>query len=163
MKAKEYYAKYHDAKDTAAPGAIQTQMLYDFRQELDALQKQRKAKTFAAQNGITRELNDKWNAVVALFEAKDGKSPIQKDTFINWRTKGSTQVKKGCPTDRHPAAPQLFPARVCPSSGHHRPELSQRHGDHGCFGFYALRPKLSNKQGREPFGSLFLMQYFISS
>lgn len=94
MKAKEYYAKYHDALNTAAPGAIQTQMLYDFRHELDAMQKQRHAVSLTAQNGITRELNDKWNAVTALFESKDGKSPITKDAFLNWRTKGTEKVKK---------------------------------------------------------------------
>lgn len=93
MKAKEYYAKYHDALNTAATGAIQTQMLYDFRRELDAMQKQRKAVSLTAQNGITRELNDKWNAVVSLFESKDGKSPIQKNGFLNWRTGGKTAAK----------------------------------------------------------------------
>lgn len=90
MKAKEYYAKYHDQlispDDQTSLEAI-SDLIYDFSMELKTMCEQRRAKTDDAARSIVRELNEKYNAIVALFEVKDGGSPICRDRFFTYWSK----------------------------------------------------------------------------
>lgn len=103
MKAKEYYAKYHDqllSEDDQNSLEAISSLIYDLSMELKSLCETRNAKTDNAARSIVRELNDKYNAIVALFEAKDGGSPIRRNGFLTyWEKKlpGLGRVNKTAP------------------------------------------------------------------
>lgn len=94
MKAKDYYWELHLAIKNHAPAAIQLQMLYAFEGEFRSLCQSRKAVTMQARDGIIRELNDKWNAVAALYEAKDGMTVLEKDAFVTYKAKGNQSLSR---------------------------------------------------------------------
>lgn len=100
MKAKEYYVKYHDqllSEDDQNSLEAISSLIYDLSVELKSLCEIRNAKTDNAARSIVRELNDKYNAIVALFEAKDGGSPIRPNGFLTfWEHKlpGLARVNK---------------------------------------------------------------------
>lgn len=103
MKAKEIYAKYRSAlfevpdgrkmkikssdrivhipkKDDEYDELLQ-QLWREMVDELNALLKQRKANTDKAFIGAVNEINDKYNAVVNMFERDFGRSPILRNGF----------------------------------------------------------------------------------
>lgn len=103
MKAKEIYAKYRSAlfevpdgremkikssdrivhipkKDDEYDELLQ-QIWRELVDELNALLKQRKVNTDKAFIGAVNEINDKYNAVVNMFERDFGRSPILRNGF----------------------------------------------------------------------------------
>ena len=87
MKAKEYFEKYdEDIWQEAHDPQVKTdgpmaKMFIDFSSEIKDIIKQRNIKSDRAVLALIEELNQKWNAVVRLFEKKYGVSPIKKDGF----------------------------------------------------------------------------------
>ena len=84
MKAKDYFTKYEQAlisSDTEECSAAIADMLNDMNSEVQNLLKVRHVKTDAGTFPIFKEMNQKWNAIVRLFEKKYGATPIVKDGF----------------------------------------------------------------------------------
>ena len=88
MKAKEYFEKYKDAifnewvesKGESCPSAVD--MLKDFLDEISPLMVKRNIKSDGGAIAVLRELNEKWNAVVKMFERRHGPMlPLQYDAF----------------------------------------------------------------------------------
>lgn len=84
MKAKDYFAKYEKSLASADPDECSTaiaEMLNEMNSEVQNLLKVRHVKTDAGTFPIFKEMNQKWNAIVRLFENKYGTTPIVKDGF----------------------------------------------------------------------------------
>lgn len=84
MKAKDYFTKYEKALASADPDECSTaiaDMLNKMNSEVQNLLKVRHVKTDAGTFPIFKEMNQKWNAIVRLFENKYGATPIVKDGF----------------------------------------------------------------------------------
>ena len=103
MKAKEIYAKYRHALFEVTDGRemkisqsgkvvripktddeydeVLQQLWRELVDELNALLKQRKANTDKAFLGAVNEINDKYNAVVNMFERDFGWSPLLRNGF----------------------------------------------------------------------------------
>ena len=84
MKAKDYFAKYEQALASDNSDECSTaiaEMLNEMNSEVQNLLKVRNVKTDAGTFPIFKEMNQKWNAIVRLFEKKYGATPIVKDGF----------------------------------------------------------------------------------
>ena len=86
-KAKEYYELYK--KDLVSGGEATNKAISNLIQALNAdlleLQRIRHVKFDRGIIPILREVNQKWNAIVCLFEKEYGASPIKPDGFkIFW-------------------------------------------------------------------------------
>lgn len=84
MKAKDYFAKYEQALASDNSDECSTaiaEMLNEMNSEVQNLLKVRHVKTDAGTFPIFKEMNQKWNAIVRLFERKYGATPIVKDGF----------------------------------------------------------------------------------
>ena len=87
MKAKEYFDKYdtliwEEAHNEAVRNdGPMAQMFIEFSSEMKDIIKQRHIKVDSAVPGVIREQNQKWNAVVNMFEKKYGVSPINRNGF----------------------------------------------------------------------------------
>lgn len=84
MKAKDYFAKYEQALASDNSDECSTaiaEMLNEMNSEVQNLLKVRHVKTDAGTFPIFKEMNQKWNAIVQLFEKKYGATPIVKDGF----------------------------------------------------------------------------------
>lgn len=84
MKAKDYFTKYEQALASAGSDECSTaiaEMLNEMNSEVQNLLKVRHVKTDAGTFPIFKEMNQKWNAIVRLFEKKYGTTPIIKDGF----------------------------------------------------------------------------------
>ena len=84
MKAKDYFAKYEQALASDNSDECSTaiaEMLNEMNSEEQNLLKVRHVKTDAGTFPIFKEMNQKWNAIVRLFEKKYGATPIVKDGF----------------------------------------------------------------------------------
>lgn len=84
MKAKDYFTKYEQALASADSDECSTaiaEMLNEMNSEVQNLLKVRHVKTDAGTFPIFKEMNQKWNAIVRLFEKKYGATPIIKDGF----------------------------------------------------------------------------------
>lgn len=84
MKAKDYFAKYEKALASDNSDECSTaiaEMLNEMNSEVQNLLKVRHVKTDAGTFPIFKEMNQKWNAIVRLFEKKYGATPIVKDGF----------------------------------------------------------------------------------
>lgn len=84
MKAKDYFAKYEQALTSDNSDECSTaiaEMLNEMNSEVQNLLKVRHVKTDAGTFPIFKEMNQKWNAIVRLFEKKYGATPIVKDGF----------------------------------------------------------------------------------
>ena len=90
-KAKESYDLYKDSllsdnSETVKNAA--TSLITDLLQEEIEISEQRRAKHSQAQIAIIRETNQKWNAIVSLFENEYGKSPIVRNGYrVYWLMK----------------------------------------------------------------------------
>ena len=85
MKAIEYYEQYRPIFCRAIP-VEQLEMhvielFEDFNEEAYALSITRKAVKPESWRAILKEQNDKWNALVRIFQKKDGISPIKENGF----------------------------------------------------------------------------------
>lgn len=82
MKAKEYYAMLEKAKTDSEFMEVCNTVIKSLNQEAKDLIKSRSVKTGRGVASIIRELNDKWNAIVALFEKNHGISPLARNAFL---------------------------------------------------------------------------------
>ena len=85
MKAVDYYNKYgpkfFSLKDKDDIDGEVLSLLREFNQEIVSLCDIRNVETNVGMAGIILELNQKWNALVNLFIAGYGLSPIFKDGY----------------------------------------------------------------------------------
>lgn len=84
MKAKDYFTKYEQAlvsSDVEECSSAIANMLNEMNSEVQNLLKARHVKIDAGTFPIFKEMNQKWNAIVRLFEKKYGATPIVKDGF----------------------------------------------------------------------------------
>ena len=87
MKAVEYFVKYDLAVYAEAhdpeikPNGAMWKLIVEFSQELKEMAEKRHIQYDRAVLSLIREQNDKWNALVRLFEKKYGVSPIKRDGF----------------------------------------------------------------------------------
>ena len=85
MKAKDYYQKYHDgilSADGKESNEAVASFVTDLIHEVGAMSKARKAATPSALAGIVREIDQKYLAVLGLFEKQDGFRPLVDDGFM---------------------------------------------------------------------------------
>lgn len=98
MKATEYYAEFRDPilmyirnmdggldadAELSADGVSATTKLFQrLLSEALEIQKNRDALSPEAQRSILREQNQKWNAIVSLFEKEFGRSPLSRNHFL---------------------------------------------------------------------------------
>lgn len=93
-KAQEYYDFYHERLyNPTTPDDKRTEIgkciFLDFCDDARELIKKRNMKTDEAALGLIKELNDKWNAMVRIFEKHYGFSFFIKDGFkIYWAEHG---------------------------------------------------------------------------
>lgn len=85
MKAIDYYNKYHDgllspAADTQSKAI--SAFVIELSQESQKMMSDRGGKSASALAGVIRELNQKYNAVMCLFQKKDGTAPMIQDGFL---------------------------------------------------------------------------------
>lgn len=83
MKAKEYYEQIMSKNPQTADEMANAigDVVDGLNKEAKDIIKQRKVRRNDAVRAVVRELNDKWNAIVGLFEKKQGKSPIRRNAF----------------------------------------------------------------------------------
>ena len=84
MRAKEYYAKYHDRIIAEASGdeaKVLHELMVEMSEETKDLIGRRNIKDVRALGAVIKESNDKWNALVRLFEKEHGASPLKVDGF----------------------------------------------------------------------------------
>ena len=104
MKAKDYYAKY--GAELTAEWEIEprsttglTKLLIDLYQECIDINKLRHGQTKGALQAIAREQNEKWNAIIRLFEKEGNISPLRWNGFMEYVIK---------------TVPDLFPPEITP-------------------------------------------------
>ena len=88
MKAKEYYAKYgpdliKEWDSEPSSTEVLTKLVIDLHMEAVELDKLRNGKTRGALLSAIGEQNEKWNAIVRLFEKAGHVSPLKWNGFIN--------------------------------------------------------------------------------
>lgn len=85
MKAKEYYesiiAKNPQTADEMANAV--GDVVIGLNREAAELFKKRNARRNDAVRAVIREQNNKWNAIVGLFEKKQGISPIRRNAYLD--------------------------------------------------------------------------------
>lgn len=104
MRAIAYYAKYSEAllnAETLDESA--KKMIGEFLDEMKELIETRHIKTDHGVLGCVRELNEKWNAVVAIFEKRNGSSPLVRNGFRAFMEEQIPALKN---------VPQKFPAKT---------------------------------------------------
>lgn len=87
MKAKDYFEKYEnaiieDVKGNSTSGI--SKLLIELSEEVEAIYRKRGGKSNCALIGVIKELNQKWNAIGALFEKRYGASPLKRNGFIKY-------------------------------------------------------------------------------
>ena len=101
MKAKEYYEKHKAGlinvdKETALTATLG--LIYELMNEVEAIVKARHVKYDRGFIPILREQNDKYKAIVRMFEKEYGASPIRTDGFelvLENRFPGITEKLRG--------------------------------------------------------------------
>lgn len=84
MKAKEYFEKYDRLIVEEYPETKHlTDFLIELMREVEKLIDERKCKKADAGVSVIKEVNQKYNAVVALYEKKYGKSPLVRNGFLD--------------------------------------------------------------------------------
>lgn len=88
-KAKEYYELYRVAlTNEERVNQALSDLIKDLNDEVMELQKTRHVKFDRGLMPILKETNQKWNAIVRLFEKEFGASPVKPDGFkIFWINK----------------------------------------------------------------------------
>ena len=90
MKAKEYYAKIKEQNSQTAEEMANVigDVVDGLNNEAKELIKKRHITRDDGCRAIIRELNNKWNAIVTLFEKDYGVSPIKRNRFLElWAEK----------------------------------------------------------------------------
>ena len=84
MKAKEYFAKYDGLINSSDGSKEATDLLIEMSEEIEKIAEIRHVKNGKALLSIILEENDKWNAIVRMFENKYGISQLLRDGFKNF-------------------------------------------------------------------------------
>ena len=96
MKAKDYYQKYHDgilSADEKVGNEAIASFLNDLIHEVGEMMRSRNVKAPSAVAGIAKEINQKYLAVLSLFEKNDGIRPLIDGGFM-------TMLQKVAPEKR---------------------------------------------------------------
>ena len=85
MKAIEYYEQfgervYQEAVKSSCNNAL-SDLVAAFVREMKELIDSRKVQSNRGTVAVIREMNEKWNALVAIFEKRKGDSPIKRNGF----------------------------------------------------------------------------------
>lgn len=84
MKAKDYFTKYEssiiNSDDKGFVDAV-SKMMIELNSEVKDLISARHIRTDSGTIAVFKEMNQKWNAIVRLFETKYGWSPIIRDGY----------------------------------------------------------------------------------
>ncbi len=97
MRAKEYYQKYHDriiAEAAGDDGKVLHELVVEMSEETKELIERRNIKDARALGAVIAEGNEKWNALVRLFEKEHGASPLKKDGYKNFWLNQMPQLKE---------------------------------------------------------------------
>ena len=103
MKAKDYYQKYHDgilSADENVGNEATANFIYDLIHEVSTLMKDRKASTAAALVGIAKEVDQKYLAVLDLFEKRDGIRPLFDFGFMTMLQRVAPEIRVMFDMDR---------------------------------------------------------------
>jgi hypothetical protein len=96
-RAIGYYAQYHEALlaggDAGADAA--GELIREFMAELKELIETRHIKTDRGTISIIRELNEKWNAIVSIFEKRGETPPIVRNGFRIYMESVIPELKEG--------------------------------------------------------------------
>lgn len=92
MKAKEYFEKYDQDiwtewqdQEMHRDGPM-AKLYIEMSSELRKIMDVRQVNSDSGMLGVLREQNQKWNAILNLFEKKYGKSPISRNGFyMAWK------------------------------------------------------------------------------
>lgn len=87
MKAKDYLVKYGESVyREALDGKFEAgrELFLDFAREFREIAEQRGIKSDRAAVSLIKELNQKWNALAALFEAKYGEPVLKRNAVIDY-------------------------------------------------------------------------------
>lgn len=91
MKAKQYFEKHQQEMTCGDEKRVQAainQLVLELNDEAKDMLKARNVNTDRAALSILRELNDKYNAVIGLFEKHYGASPLMRDGYLNlWKNR----------------------------------------------------------------------------
>lgn len=91
MKAKEYYTTYHDGILSDDGNKTIANFMNALKDEAFAIIEQRKVRTTDGLAAVFMEQNQKYNAVMSLFQKKDGFQPLIPDGFlIVWKQTDAT-------------------------------------------------------------------------
>lgn len=82
MKAKEYYKMIEETTTKDELLEVVNKIIDCLNEEAKELMKSRHVKTDRRLVAILREMNDKWNAISALFEKNHGISPLARNAFL---------------------------------------------------------------------------------
>lgn len=85
MKVQDYYMKYkeyfEDAKDESEINNIITEIVKEMNQELFEITNKRQIKTDRAVLAVVKEMNQKWNALIRIFEKEKIQCFMKVDGF----------------------------------------------------------------------------------
>ena len=87
MKAKEYFAKYGESVYREALDGkfeIGQTLFIELASEFKTISKQRNVKSNRAAVAVIKELNEKWNSLAAMFEAKYGEPVLKRNAVIDY-------------------------------------------------------------------------------
>lgn len=91
MKARQYFEMHRQEMTCGDEKRVQAainQLVLELNDESKDMLKSRNINTDRAAVSVLRELNDKYNAVVGLFEKHYGASPLMRDGYLNlWKNR----------------------------------------------------------------------------
>ena len=91
MKAKQYFEKHRQEMTCGDEKRVQTainQLVLELNDESKDMLKARNGITDRAAVSVLRELNEKYNAIISLFEKHYGASPLVRDGYLNfWKNR----------------------------------------------------------------------------
>lgn len=95
-RAIGYYAQYHEALMMTGDKGDEAlnNLVRDFLAEMKELIETRHIKTDRGAVSVIVELNDKWNAIVSIFEKRGEKSPIVRNGFRIYMESQIPELKK---------------------------------------------------------------------
>lgn len=89
MKARQYFEKHRQEMTCGDEKRVHesiNQFILELNDEAKDMLKARNVNTDRAAVSVLRELNDKYNAVIGLFEKNYGASPLMRDGYLNlWK------------------------------------------------------------------------------
>lgn len=98
-RAIGYYAQYHEALTMGGDKGDEAlnDLVRDFLAETKELIETRRIKTDRGTVAVIDELNEKWNAIVSIFEKRGGVSPILRNGFRVYMENQIPELRKTDP------------------------------------------------------------------